>query len=751
MIRLNVPMTLFFCILTGILVFTSSLFSEDVNHPPLPVTGYDFTDTGNDVYGEYDLTLYEDAEIIYDPQRGPVLRLAGTGYAFCEQADLNLSQGLSLCFWIKVDPKCPAWNYVVGQGFGPNLWADPSWHSFAVIRPSKSTYWWNVETVNGQSRMMYPYIVNRTIDIEDGMWHHIAATYNAVQGSHVYVDGIHQYTLGWDDSGAIKNSQVGIFVGDSPPDFYLSQYYPPFIGWLDDIGFYDTALTEPQIRQVMINGLSGDDNPNLAVSVHPGNESELSQNNPTLEWLPGLNSASHNVYLSENKEAVATQQPDAFLGNATSNQIELTSLNWATTYYWRVIEINDTHPDSPWLGPIWSFSTLGTLMIDDMESYTTFRGSRIFETWRDRYEYTDEDGNVMANGNETGMTVGELYEEHGGFLGSLDYVYEGGFSLPLEYDNSFGAYYSETQRTFDVPMDWTTNGQNAMAYLCMHYLGTALPPSSFELLDGHYSVIGTGGDIWDWADECTFVSMPMQGDISITVKVESVEDTAEWARAGIMIRENMADDARHMAAVVTPRNRSEYLYRQRTGFDTHSTGISKEVSVPHWLRLTRQGNDFTAEHSADAENWRSLGSMVYIDMPSEVQVGLVVNSYVDGQTPCRAEFSNLQVNGSSEVMLDTLTHIGLSYNDPDHLYVAVQDTQNHRVVIVHPDDPNALVVDEWTEWRVPLSDFENQGVNLTQIKQLAIGVGDTPKNGQARQPGGQGKFYVDQIRLMAEE
>ena len=80
-IKLTLSMTLFFCILAGILASTSSLLAEDVSLPPLPVTGYDFTDMGNDVYGEYDLTLYKDADIIYDPQRGPVLQLAGTGYA----------------------------------------------------------------------------------------------------------------------------------------------------------------------------------------------------------------------------------------------------------------------------------------------------------------------------------------------------------------------------------------------------------------------------------------------------------------------------------------------------------------------------------------------------------------------------------------------------------------------------------------------------------------------------------------------
>ncbi len=293
----------------------------------------------------------------------------------------------------------------------------------------------------------------------------------------------------------------------------------------------------------------------------------------------------------------------------------------------------------------------------------------------------------------------------------------------------------------------------------MHHLGTVLPASNFELSEDQYHVTGVWADSFEDLDElaqlnktdhCTFVSMPMPSDGSITVKVESVEDTAEWARAGIMIRESFADNARHMAAVVTPSNRAEYLTRQSPGGTTssRSTGDPNSISVPHWLRLTRQGFTFTATHSADGEQWESLG-MVALMMSGEVQVGLIVNSFVDGKTPCHAVFSNVQVDGGSEMALETLTNIGLETNDPDHLYLAVQDAHAQTAVIVHPDDPNALLVDEWTEWRLPLSELEAQGVDLSQITQLAIGVGDTPQPGQFRQQGGRGKFYVDQIRLIA--
>ncbi len=727
-----------------------------------PLAGYDFSEEGRDVFGTHDLSLHGDAEIVYDLERGPVLRLGGTGYAQAEEAQLDLRNAMSLCYWIKEDANCPDRNLLVGQGWDITT----EEYTFAVWRFDERKFEWRVS-------LWPPIPISAThknhgigaVDVSDGQWHHIAVTYDAedvAAGRLIYVDGQLAHALR--GAGPLDAPTTGITVGalpGGPPS------YSPFVGWFDDVGFYDTSLTLAQVQQIMTQGLSGY-NPAIPVYDYPSDGAELTHNSPTLAWQAGPNSVSCNVYLSQDREAVATLQPEAFLGQQTGSEIQLTGLNWATTYYWRVDAINEAHEDSPWIGPVWRFDTLGTHMIDDIESYGLVSPDLIYETWLDRWGYT-VDGKPPYLGNGTRMTVGDYYyyydeindKEYEGHVGSTDIKYEGWFSLPLAYDNTELPYYSETQRIFEWPMDWTTNGNNAMAYLRMHYLGTVPPLSEFELSGGQYHVKGIWSDSFEDLDDLarlhktdlsTFVSMPMHGNGSIRVKVESVEYTHEWARAGIMIRESLAVDARHVAALVTPSNRAEYLARRYVGGDNVSrdTGSPNSISVPHWLRLTRQDSTFTADHSADGESWEDLG-VVYMVVPDEVQVGLMVNSFVDDKTLCHAVFSNLQVNGKSDVTLETLTNIGRPTNDPDHLYVSVRDARGQDAVIVHPDDPNALLVDQWQEWSLPLSEFQAQGVDLTQITQLAIGVGDTPRSGTSRDPGGRGKFYVDQIRLMAEE
>jgi len=86
-----------------------------------------------------------------------------------------------------------------------------------------------------------------------------------------------------------------------------------------------------------------------------------------LQWQPGMISVSSNVYLGDNFDAVSnatTEDTDVFRGNMTEIIFPVGSegnpypsgLVEKTTYYWRIDEVNDLRPDSPWKGDVWSFT-----------------------------------------------------------------------------------------------------------------------------------------------------------------------------------------------------------------------------------------------------------------------------------------------------------------------------------------------------------------------------------------------------------
>ncbi len=92
--------------------------------------------------------------------------------------------------------------------------------------------------------------------------------------------------------------------------------------------------------------------------------------------------------------------------------------------------------------------------------------------------------------------------------------------------------------------------------------------------------------------------------------------------------------------------------------------------------------------------------------------------------------------------MDTLTLYvhGRAKNEPDCLYVALEDSDGCIAVVVNPD-PNAVLIEEWTEWNIPLSDFTC--VNPTTIVRVYVGVGDPDKPAVGRE----GFIHIDDIRV----
>ena len=100
-----------------------------------------------------------------------------------------------------------------------------------------------------------------------------------------------------------------------------------------------------------------------------------------------------------------------------------------------------------------------------------------------------------------------------------------------------------------------------------------------------------------------------------------------------------------------------------------------------------------------------------------------------------------------EVSILSLWFYGDPANAPEPLYVAVANSTGIPAVVYYHDD-NAVSVNSWTKWNIPLTEFANQGVVLTDVDRIAIGLGT---RGNMTIPGGSGKMYFDDIRLLKPE
>jgi hypothetical protein len=160
------------------------------------------------------------------------------------------------------------------------------------------------------------------------------------------------------------------------------------------------------------------------------------------------------------------------------------------------------------------------------------------------------------------------------------------------------------------------------------------------------------------------------------------------------------------------------------------------------LERDTSGN-FIASQSTNETTWESVGTAIhqYIPMTSSVYIGLALTSH-DAAVTCQAVFSNVTMTGN---VSGQWTHqdVGIASNAAEPMYVELSNANGTSAVVAH-DDPDAATIDEWTEWLIPLQAFADQGINLSNVDKIAIGLG-TRANMAA--PGGTGTMFFDDIRL----
>jgi hypothetical protein len=123
---------------------------------------------------------------------------------------------------------------------------------------------------------------------------------------------------------------------------------------------------------------------------------------------------------------------------------------------------------------------------------------------------------------------------------------------------------------------------------------------------GTWTITADGWDIWGSADGFHFVHVPLSGDGQMVARVVDIgTGTDGWARGGVMIRETLEPDSKHVTITLTAGEGSgkEFLCRPSTGGNSLSSYGGTTVSPPLWLRLVREGNSFTGYYSEDGANW----------------------------------------------------------------------------------------------------------------------------------------------------
>ena len=508
------------------------------------------------------------------------------------------------------------------------------------------------------------------------------------------------------------------------------------VSWQSDLIPKQTipsVVLSPVVRAALISPAKG------AVDV---------SQNPRLSWVAAATDTRHDLYVGDDADAVAqatTATGGIYKGQLDIATMVLENLEAGKTYYWRVDEVIAGDPQSPIKGNVWSFTTAKFLVLDDFENYNDINegeaeSDRIYLTWSDGFD-SPTNGSTIGYPNPD-FPAGEHIVETGFVNGGLQ-------SAPILYDNTGTARFSEATLPITSHSNWTAENVDS---LVLWYRGTA-PQGSFayDADKDRYTIDASGSGIDGSSDGFRFAYKMLTGNGEVTVRIDSLQNTSEWAVSGVMIRNTL--DSGSVFAMCGFRATGQAFLRWRTTAGADLAGTVQEpqhpatIVLPHWVRLTRQGNTLTAMHSSDEATWEPIGDPVTVMMNQQVYVGLAVSADVGAANPATtlSALSMPTVSGTvdSAGPFETFRDVGMPINSPDNLYVTVEDSAGRTALLTNPDNPTAVQSPVWKQWSINLQAIADQGVNLQSIKNLTIGVGD--KNSQT--PGGIGTLFIDDIGL----
>ena len=172
-------------------------------------------------------------------------------------------------------------------------------------------------------------------------------------------------------------------------------------------------------------------------------------------------------------------------------------------------------------------------------------------------------------------------------------------------------------------------------------IGTVGGSGTTSFAGGSYTVLASGSDIWDPADAFRFTYQPLVGDGEIIARLAQQEPTWEWAKAGVMIRENLSPGSRHAMMVITPDNGSAFQWRATSGGPSSNNNTAGPFA-PYWVKLVRQGATLIGYRSTNGTAWTEQARAT-IPMAQSVFIGLAAASG-DNSELGSATFTNVTLS-----------------------------------------------------------------------------------------------------------
>jgi hypothetical protein len=472
--------------------------------------------------------------------------------------------------------------------------------------------------------------------------------------------------------------------------------------------------------------------PGFSSGPSPANGAIIEDTWVNLGWRAGEFAVSHDMYLGDNFDDVDAGAEGTFIGNQAGTFIVVgfpgfpypEGLVPGTTYYWRIDEVNEAEPNSPWKGDVWSFS------IPPKTAYNP--------NLADGAEFVATDATLS-------WTPGFGAKLHTVYMGtSFDEVNDAAGGLPQGV-----ATYKPASLELEKVYYWRVD--------------------EFDAIETHK------GDVWSFTTPgAVGNSQPANGaaDVQMTA-------TLSWTPADNAASHELYFGTDRDAVNNATTASTEYVGTKALGSESYDPGKLALYADYYWRvdevypAETIKGlvwnfttadfllvDDFESYNDIDPpdpasnrifEAWidgygtTDNGALVGNEMPPYAE-----QSIVHGGIQSMPYFydNNLKTSEATLTLVSrrdwteegvtklSLWFSGASANAAERMFVVLGNA------VVYHDDDAVTQIARWTEWVIDLQAFA--GVDLTNVNSITIGFGT--KNSPAA--GGAGTMYFDDIRLV---
>ncbi len=178
------------------------------------------------------------------------------------------------------------------------------------------------------------------------------------------------------------------------------------------------------------------------------------------------------------------------------------------------------------------------------------------------------------------------------------------------------------------------------------------PYKTFASTTAEFSQSGTqlgiraqGADLYNAINEYGSIYLPgaEHDGSTTTVKINSQADTDVWAKAGIMVRNDITQSdtsGGYLALVETPAHGYLLDWDSDGNGTLDSQDSTGTATYPSWLKLVRDGTDYSGYYSTDGTTWNLVGTVSVPSAAATQDVGLTATSHAPGTTG-EVDFDNL--------------------------------------------------------------------------------------------------------------